>query len=156
MPRILGSLHESTRLNERVDLMHLVLQEKDVLRSRDFLSRSLDTNHRTIVQINSFAINEKVWFHHHLHGWRTGPVASINLPTIMVEHNGKLYTINNTRIRPYFGGLSVTPALEGDQLIYDRFPPQSSTVTTRTVTISDLLNSMTFSTHLPMTNFFAL
>lgn len=71
-PRLLRSLDESTSLTEHVELFHLKQQERDMLRSRDFLSSSLDTNHRTII---SFALNENVWFHHDHIRCRTCTVA---------------------------------------------------------------------------------
>lgn len=96
MPLLFGILEESPRLTERAALMHLTRQETDTLRARDFISLALYNNHRAIISIKSFTVNEKVWFHRKRHGWRAVIISAINHPTITIEFEVKLYLTHNS------------------------------------------------------------
>lgn len=120
-----------------------------MLRARHFLSHALDTNHISIVPINSFAISERFSFPLHRHRWKTGTVLSTNLPTIMFQHNRKLYPTHNTSIRSYFCELSVPSSLKDSKRIYDLTDLQPSTYILRRVPIPDISYHMIVWTHVP-------
>lgn len=149
MPRSIGNLEECPRLTERIALMELARKETECLRARNFISRALNNNRRHIVPTQSFAIHEKVWFHRHRHGWRQGTVASINHPTVMVELDRKLYPTHHTRVRHFYGELSIPPPLKDDQLLPDR--PNTSPEQTVSVRapISAILNPVFVASHIP-------
>lgn len=146
MPRIIGSLDEISRLTERVALVQLVRQEKDTPRARDFISRALDPNHRIIVPITTFGVSEKVWFHRHRFGWRQGFVASMELPTIMIKSDGRLYPTHETLVHRYFGQLSIPCALEDDHLTHKRPNPSNGRVP-----LSDILHPVFVTSHVLQT-----
>lgn len=152
MPRIIGALDERTRLSERVALIHLARQETATLRARDFISRALDMSRRNIVTLPSFAVQEKVWFHRHRHGWRQGVVANIDPPTIHIEYAGNLYPTHSTRVRPYFGELSIPPPLKDDQLVPDRAQLTEQVAQPRRSPIADLLNPVFITDRVPVDN----
>lgn len=123
-----------------------------MLRARHLLNRARHIKHRSIIPMNSFEINGRVWFHCHRLGWRFCTILSTNLATILVENNRKLYPTHNTRIYPYFGELSIPPILKDCKLIYNRTDPEPSKDMLLRVAIYDLLNPMFVSTHVPQPN----
>lgn len=137
----------------RVALIELVRKETASPRARNFISHALDTNYRRIVCIKYFAVQEKVWFHRHRHGWRQGTVASIDPPTIMIEFDGKIYPTHESLVRPFFGELSVPPPLKGDQLDHNRPDASSDTTAARRALLSDILNPVLVTSHSPVDTF---
>lgn len=112
MPKVLAALTESSRLSERIALMHIASQETETFRARAFISQALDSNHRHVVPYKSISVQEKVSLHYDRYGWRQVIVSSIDSPTITVEFERKLYLTHESRVRPYFGEMSIPPALE--------------------------------------------
>lgn len=76
-------------------------------------------------------MNENVRLHRHRQGWRQGVFASLDYPNVMVELEGRFYPTHSTRVRLYFGEISIPPQIMGEQLLYGRpdpLPPDSTSL----------------------------
>lgn len=91
MPKIIGKLGESSRLNERIALMELARRETDQLRALDFVLLSLDPIRLNVHSLRSFTVNDKVWLYRKRHEWHVGIIATIEKPTVTVSYEGKLF-----------------------------------------------------------------
>lgn len=120
--------------------MHLVREQTNTIRARDFIARALDKSHRSIVLVISFAVMEKLWFQRHQHSWHTGTATSIGLSIILIDFEGKLYRTRAARVCPYFVELSFSPQLGDYQLFYDCSQTTLLHATHRRATVSTNTN----------------
>lgn len=90
----------------------MLRQEIDTPRDQEFITRALDMNRRATAPTRSSSVRENVCFHSSRIDWRTAMVASIDFPTVTVECKGKRYSTQGSIVRPYFGEVSIPPALK--------------------------------------------
>lgn len=79
-------------------------------------------------------------------------VASIEPPAIHVEYADNLYATHSTRIRPYFGELSIPPPPKDDQLVPDRVQLAEQAAQPRRSPNADLLNPVFITDRVPVDN----
>lgn len=68
----------------------------------------------------------------------------------MVKFENKICPTHSTRIRPYFGEISIPPPPKGDHLSTHHTEPSAPVPPPRCATIADLLNSVFVATQVPI------
>ena len=150
MPRVLGELDNSPTTRERIALMELLRTETERTRAEKVISSAINPSRRQTTSIRHFHVEQNVWFYRRKFGWRTGQVARIDLPTIYLSYDSKLFPTHENRVRPFFGDLSLPPEIrfhdEQNSILIDRPSPPSSTETIKNThnraPISRLLNTV--------------
>lgn len=117
MALILVSTESSTNLAERQYLMTMARETIAQCRAQEIVRRVNLSYKRTITTLKHFVINQFVWFHRRLHGWREGIVSKIDPPTTCVSHKSRQYPTHEAHVSPHFGELSNPPTIINDTYI---------------------------------------
>lgn len=111
MPRLVGSVHTPSVMYERHYVESMARGNTAQSREYELLCR-VKTPHKCIVTtLHQFNINQRVCFHRRIYGWHEG---SVDIPTIYVAYENRLYPTYNARAHPHFSPLSLPPDLLND------------------------------------------
>lgn len=152
VPHIICALDKSSSLSERIALIHNTRQNIDKLRAHDFfLSCSrYHASQRYQSKIN-FRRGERL-FSSKLLRMASRYRCNIELLTIMVENDGKIYPTHAKRVCPWLSKLSISSPPKVERFFHDRPATPFTHAQSRPSTILELLNPLVVLTSLPIDN----